>query len=64
LAVTLWLSEQHGDDRSTVDVVTIAANAGTATAYRRWPSKAEPVVSGFTRTIWLRPIPVRGARTC
>lgn len=47
LAVTLWLLQQHGYDRLTVDAVAAAARASKATVYRRWPSKAELVLAAL-----------------
>lgn len=51
LAVTLSLLQQHGYDRLTVDAVAAAARASKATVYRRWPSKAELVLTAFIEGI-------------
>lgn len=51
LAVTLWLLQQHGYDRLTVDAVAATARASKATVYRRWPSKAELVLAAFIEGI-------------
>jgi AcrR family transcriptional regulator len=51
LAVTLWLLQQHGYDRLTVDAVAATAHASKATVYRRWPSKPELVLAAFSQGI-------------
>ncbi|MCV7120465.1 TetR/AcrR family transcriptional regulator [Mycobacterium nebraskense] len=48
LAATMGLLQQHGYDRLTVDAVAATARASKATVYRRWPSKAELVLTAFT----------------
>jgi AcrR family transcriptional regulator len=47
LAVTLRLLQQHGYERLTVHAVAATARASKATVYRRWPSKAELVLTAF-----------------
>lgn len=51
LEVTLCLLQQQGYDRLTVDAVAAAARASKATVYRRWPSKAELVLTAFIEGI-------------
>ncbi|GFG70672.1 MULTISPECIES: TetR/AcrR family transcriptional regulator [Mycolicibacter] len=51
LEVTLQLLQENGYDRLTVDAVAAKARASKATAYRRWPSKAELVLAAFTEGI-------------
>jgi AcrR family transcriptional regulator len=47
LAVTLQLLQEHGYERMTVDAVATTARASKATIYRRWPTKADLVVTAF-----------------
>jgi AcrR family transcriptional regulator len=47
LAVTLELLREHGYDRLTLDAVATTARASKATLYRRWPTKAELVMTAF-----------------
>lgn len=51
LAVTLQLLQQHGYDRLTLDAVAATARASKATVYRRWPTKAELVLTAFIEGI-------------
>lgn len=51
LAVTLQLLQEHGYDRLTLDAVAATARASKATVYRRWPTKAELVLTAFIEGI-------------
>ena len=49
--MTLELLQQHGYDRLTLDAVAATARASKATVYRRWPTKAELVLTAFIEGI-------------
>ncbi|HEV7708357.1 MAG TPA: TetR/AcrR family transcriptional regulator [Asanoa sp.] len=49
LAATLELLAEVGYDRMRMDAVAVRAKASKATIYRRWPGKAELVVTAIER---------------
>ncbi|GAA1863188.1 TetR/AcrR family transcriptional regulator [Asanoa iriomotensis] len=49
LAATLELLAEVGYDRIRMDAVAVRARASKATIYRRWPGKAELVVTAIQR---------------
>ncbi|MEV0714076.1 TetR/AcrR family transcriptional regulator [Asanoa sp. NPDC050611] len=49
LAATLELLAEVGYDRIRMDAVAVRAKASKATIYRRWPGKAELVVTAIQR---------------
>jgi len=51
LAITLRLLRQNGYDGLTLDEVAAEGRASKATVYRRWPTKAELVLTAFIEGI-------------
>ena len=51
LRVTRQLVGQHGYESVTTQMIADAAGTGKQTIYRRWPSKAELVLSAFVEHV-------------